>query len=178
MGSTNSWIKDNDYDEFFIIMENFEYSSKHQLLIELSKFDWNEWNQNSITLQEELMIFLSNDLGCSSPHISHVLFWEFINFMFLNLVKYKIELNSGQLKYTKIRIKHQEFDVYVGLWAPPYIDAVWTKLYSTRAYYKFWEYIFGTFLLREPLENSKIDHERRYKKTLSLLFYNRDILQI
>lgn len=108
-------------------------------------FDWNQGvgspgNEESkepvqqLTVEEMLLLRLTNDRAeYANPQVAHVAFTEFKKFMFLNkhfitqeIKRKEAAVKEGDPPYTR------EF-YYVGLFAPPTIDAIWSSLISMDA---------------------------------------------
>ena len=152
-----------------------EKKFKSSLFQDIINFDWNLENEGTITLQESLMNTITNDLGCNSPHTTHIMFSEFLKFMFLNAVKFQKEKITGKLNYTKIDINESTVNAYQGLCPPPYLDIIWAHLYSTKAYSRFCRNNFSGFLLRCWYEDEETNY-LNYQVTLNLLSENEDMI--
>lgn len=102
------------------------------MLSKIAKFDWNTNNKGSLTVEEILMRRITNDAGeFVTPQTAHIAFAEFKKFMFLN----KMYLDSVHKKEETRKdgaqpVAAKKQDYFVGLVAPPLIDAIWVSLMS------------------------------------------------
>ena len=115
----------------------------HQEQEDLQKFlnfNWNskficfliflEDNKAQFTVEEMVMLNLTNDSGqYITPQVAHIAFTEFKKFMFLNMkyVSEEIEKEKASLKQGETYSPRKH---YVGLFAPPVIDNIWSSIIS------------------------------------------------
>ena len=118
-----------------------------------------------------------NDIGeFISPQTSHVLFSEFLKFMFLNYINIKNSESSKTKESKKSKSDSTKDHSYIGLVAPPYIDLVWRSLCKLKSYYFFCKLIFNGFLEIPDIHYCSQDCVCDYNLTLKLLNQYRDIL--
>lgn len=104
--------------------------TKNKDLIKIAEFDWNKDNKGSVTVQEYIMRIITNDAAESvTPQVTHIVFSEFLKFMFLN--KQYVDAKRKSMPKKDNNGKEIAPSKYiVGLHAPYVIDIVWSTLIS------------------------------------------------
>ncbi|CAI2387396.1 unnamed protein product [Moneuplotes crassus] len=185
MGGSFCCARGREIGDLTHTLENYPHKERMALFRKVALFDWNKnlinqsaEHQKDISLCENVMVSLTNDLGFSSPHIAHILICEFIKFLYLNTIMIDIENREGnKANLPKLTINGKDVKVYKGLCAPPYIDQVWVKLYPTQEYFNFCEEILGGYLVRESILDQTVDHFEKYQKTLRYANENMEVIK-
>ena len=146
----------------------------------IMKYDFNKDNNSTISVEENIMGKLTNDLGQSVlPHVAHIMLTEFRKFMFLveehnyyirkdqqgKILKIKNllendNINSEQLKEIPLK----------SLLAPPSLDQIWCLIIlMPKIYSQFCEEIFGGYLDRKYFMGIESHECESYSYTLELL---------
>ena len=165
MGAT-CWGLRSNYEMGIDIEKNKPEINK---LKQIEKFNWNEGNSYGCTVEEIVMLSLSNDYGdWINPQTSHILFSEFKKLMFLNHMHLSELKAENLLEGKALHKKQADKKAYLGLVAPPLLDTIWCTLIKMKIYEKFCTLFFDGFLDRS-LPNLKSDEKYDYKVTLGLL---------
>ena len=170
----NWWGQRNPQNE-----DDFDLNKtmEKSIINKIIQFDWNKENCNNITVQEMIMTENTNDLGdVISPQTSHVLFSEFLKFMFLNYINIKAIYPKENRESKESRASTNKNIFYTGLIAPPYIDLVWRSLFKLKSYNSFCKLIFKGFLVRQDVESLCEPAGFDYKATIELLNQHRDLI--
>ena len=172
----NSWCAER-HGELGSSSNTRDIKKEISLYNKIKGFDWDQYNEDSITIVDKIMLENTDDIGNLLTHeTAELLFNEFKKFMFLNYIQKQIMVSMRVDPYRFIDFENDSLKISHGLTAPPYIDNVWTSVLSTKVYYKFWIAIFGSFVERlKPSESNKSEYYN-YQQTLMVLDAYEDII--
>ena len=157
-----------------------EFKKEKILLKKIFDFDWNTGSNASITIQESFMLHTLNDFGVQiNPQTTHIIFWEFNKFMFLNLMmKTEAEADENDKIFYKFidKIEEPQRKAFTGLVAPLIIDLLWKFLLQTSIYWDFCFHVFGAFVDRATSKKANSNSSIMYERTIKFLTKYSEIL--